>query len=181
MRKLKNKKGFTMIEMLASVVTLILICMIITTGSNLAMKSMNDSLFESESQMLESTLSLCVGDILRHATEIEEKDGIIYFTNDAYYIDKGHFVIDDHESGIEEAGYLLCTSTLDGTSRGLLVANRGIYTKNMYVTDFQLSYDNEKHVFTGSYVIVSKMTDRTKTCEFSYRTIADVKKQQNGE
>ena len=174
MRKLKNKKGFTMIEMLASVVTLLLICMIITTGTNLATKSMNESLFESESQMLEDTLNVCIGDILRHATDIEIVNGKVVFTNDAYYIDDGSFDIDASNSGITGAGYLLCTSKLDGTSKGLLVANRGIYTRSMYVKDFQLTYDAQKHVFTGSYVIVSKLTDTTKTCEFSYRTIADL-------
>lgn len=174
MRKLKNKKGFTMIEMLACVVTLLLICMIITTGSNLAIKSMNESLFESESQMLESTLNVCIGDILRHASDITVENGKVVFTNDAYYIDDGSFGIDTSSSGITDAGYLFCTSKLDGTSKGLLVANRGIYTNSMYVKDFQLSYDETKHVFTGSYVIVSKITDTTKTCEFSYRTIADL-------
>ena len=124
---------------------------------------------------------MSIGDILRHATDIRETEGKLTFTNDAYNIDEGSFAIDTSTSGITGAGYLMCTSKLDGTSKGLLVATRGIYVRNMYVTDFQLSYDKEKHVFTGSYVIVSKMTDRTKTCEFSYRTIADVKKQQNGE
>ena len=176
MRKLKNKKGFTLIEMLACVVTLLILCLIVTTGTNLATMSMNESLFESESQMLEATLNLCIGDILRHATDIEETDEGVTFTNDAYYIDEGSFAIDTRNSGIAEAGYLMCTSKLDGTSRGLLVANRGIYVKSMYVTDFQLAYDAEKHVFTGSYVIVSKLTETTKTCEFSYRTIADTNK-----
>ena len=119
-------------------------------------------------------INLSIGDILRHATDIRETEGKLTFTNDAYNIDEGSFAIDTSNSGITGAGYLMCTSKLDGTSKGLLVATRGIYVKNMYVTDFQLSYDAEKHVFSGSYVIVSKMTDTTKTCEFSYRTIADM-------
>lgn len=174
MRKLKSKKGFTLIEMLACVATLVIICLIVTTGTNLATMSMNRSLFESESQMLESTLNLSLGDILRHATDIKVKESGIVFTNDAYYIDEGSFAIDTKDSGITGAGYLMCTSALDGSSRGLLVANKGIYVRNMYVKDFQLSYDAEKHVFRGSYVIVSKLTDATKTCKFSYRTIADM-------
>lgn len=174
MRKLKNKKGFTLVEMLACVVTLVILCMIITTGSNLATMSMNESLFESESQMLESTLDLCIGDILRHATDIEVTAEGITFTNDAYYIDEGSFAIDTSDSGMTGAGYLMCTSKLDGTSKGLLVANKGIYVRNMYVKSFELSYDAQKQVFSGSYVIVSKITDTTKTCEFSYRTIAAI-------
>lgn len=174
MRKLKNKKGFTMIEMLVCVVTLVLLCMIVTTGSNLATMSMNASLFESESQMLKATLDLSIGDLLRHASEVEEIDGKIYFTNEAYYIVRGEMKVDTSESGITDAGYLICTSDIDGSKRGLLVANKGIYTNGMCITDFELSYDAQKSVFSGSYVIVSKFTNATKTCEFSFRTIADM-------
>lgn len=182
MKKLKSKKGFTMIEMLVCVVTLVLLCMIVTTGSNLATMSMNASLFESESQMLKSTLDLCIGDLLRHASDVEEKDGNIIFTNDAYYIDDGYLKIDTSESGITGAGYLICTSKLDGSSKGLLVANKGIYVNGMYIKDFELSYDTQRSVFYGSYVIVSKLTNATKSCEFSFRTIADMNNQsENGE
>ena len=177
MRKLKNKKGFTMIEMLVCVVTLMLLCMIVTTGSNLATMSMNASLFESESQMLKATLDLSLGDMLRHATDVVlENDGktVKSFCNSAYYIDNGKIKVDTKDSGITDAGYLICTSDTDGSSRGLLVANKGIYVKEMYVTDFKLSYDKDTHVFSGSYVIVSKLTTATKKCEFSFRSIADL-------
>ena len=174
-----NKKGFTMIEMLVCVVTLMLLCMIVTTGSNLATSSMNASLFESESQMLKATLDMNIGDILRHATDVvqtvDENGKIqVSFCNSAYYIDNGKFQVDCKDSGITDAGYLTCTSDSDGTSRGYLVANKGIYVKEMYVTDFELSYDESTRVFSGSYVIVSKFTNATKKCEFNFRSIADV-------
>ena len=179
MRKLKNKKGFTMIEMLVCVITMVLLCMIVTTGSNLATMSMNASLFESESQMLKATLDLNLGDILRHATDVvvEENDvekNVKSFCNSAYYVDNGHIYVETKDSGITGAGYLVCSSDSDGSSRGFLVANKGIYVKEMYVTDFKLSYDEDTRVFSGSYVIVSKLTTATKKCEFSFRSIADV-------
>ena len=58
MRKIKNKKGFTLVEMLVCVVTLLLIGMIVSAGTNLAMFSLRESTFESNSQMLESTLNM---------------------------------------------------------------------------------------------------------------------------
>ncbi len=176
MRKLKNKKGFTLIEMLACVVTLLLIGMIVSTGMNLAMMSLRETTFESDSQMLESTLNMYVGDILRHATEVKTDSfgDVTKFTNDAYYIDEGNFDIDLSKSEISGAGYLVCTSSLDETgSAGTLIANEGTYAGTLYIKDFTLTFNAEKGVFTGSYVIVSSVTDTTKTCEFSYRTIAN--------
>ena len=174
MRKLTNKKGFTLVEMLACVVTLLLIGMIVSTGTNLAMASLRETTFESDSQMLESTLNTYIGDILRHATEVKvEADGTVKsFTNDAYYIDSGNFDIDLSVSEISGAGYLTCTSALDDSMYGTLVANEGTYGGALYIKDFTLTYDASKCVFTGSYVIVSSATDTTKTCEFTYRTIA---------
>lgn len=168
MRKIKNKSGFTLIEMLACTVTLILIGLICSAGMNLATMSLRESTFESDSQMLGSTINMYVGDILRHVTEVDvEADGTVRsFTNDSYYIDEGNFVI-------SEAGYLLCTSQLALESvEGTMLVNEGAYVGNLYIKDFTLKYDTEKKVFSGSYVIVSSLTTNTKLCEFSYRTIA---------
>lgn len=169
MRKLKEKKGFTLMEMLACTVTLILIGLICTAGMNLATMSLRESTFESDSQMLESTLNMYVGDILRHATEIvaDEESKVESFTNDAYYIDEGNFFVD-------ESGYLRCSSqlALEGT-QGILLLSEGAYAGNLYIKDFILYYDKEKEVFTGSYVIVSHMTESTRACTFSYRTIGE--------
>lgn len=166
MRKLKQKKGFTLIEMLACTVTLILIGLICSVGMNLATISLRESTFESDGQMLESTLNMYLSDILRYSTEVKsDADGVVIsFTSDAYYIDEGNFVI--------EEGCLLCTSklALEGT-KGIMIANKGVYAQNLWVKDFVLKYDDEKGVFTGSYVIASNVTESTKTCEFSFRRI----------
>ena len=175
MRKIKNKKGFTLIEMLACVVTLLLIGMIVSTGMNLATMSLRETTFESDSQMLESTLNMYIGDILRHATDVKEDATGVTFTNDAYYIDEGTLEIDLSKSEISGAGYLVCTSQLDEEgSTGTLLANEGTYAGCLFVKDFTLNYDENKGVFHGSYVIVSSATTSTKTCEFSFRSIADV-------
>lgn len=174
MRKLREKNGFTLIEMLACVVTLFLIGMIVSTGMNLATMSLKETTFESDSQMLESTLNMYIGDVLRHATDVKQDATGVYFTNDAYYIDEGTFAIDLSKSEISGAGYLVCTSNLDEEgSAGTMLANEKTYAGTLYIKDFTLSFDETKGVFTGSYVIVSSATDTTKTCEFSYRTIAN--------
>lgn len=174
MRKIRDKKGFTLIEMLACVVTLLLIGMIVSTGMNLATMSLRETTFESDSQMLESTLNMYIGDILRHATDVKEDATGVTFTNDAYYIDAGTLTIDLSVSDISGAGYLVYTSSLDEEgSVGTRIVNEGAYAGALYIKDFSLIYDENKGVFHGSYIIVSSATDTTKTCDFSYRTIAD--------
>ena len=174
MKKIKSKKGFTLVEMLACIVTLLLIGLIVTTGMNLATMSMREKNFESNSQMLEETLNMYIVDILRYAIEVEEKEDGIQFTNDTYYIDDGMFIIDESVCDeIAGAGYLMCTSELDDEdAKGTLVANQGLYAGNLFIKDFVLTYDAQTGVFCGNYVIVSTATETTKLCEFTYRTIA---------
>ena len=175
MRKLVEKKGFTLIEMLACTVTLILIGLICSTGIRLATLSLQESSFESDSQMLESTLNMYMSDMLRHCTEvtIDGEGNVISFTNDTYYIDEGNFEIRSTAPEGMDAGYLICTSTLTLEGKdGTMVVNEGAYARTLYIKDFALKYDKEKAVFTGSYKIVSSEINSTKECVFSYRTIA---------
>lgn len=168
MRKLESKKGFTLVEMLVCVVTLILIGMICTGGMNLALHSLTSMNFESDSQMLESTINIYVSDILRHAVQIEETTEGVKFTNEAYYIKNGILKVDTLGSKVEGAGYLVCT-----TERGedIMLANKGAYANNLYIKNFVLTYDANTGVFSGSYQIVSSAVDSVRTCTFRYRTI----------
>lgn len=173
MRKVKSTKGFTLMEMLICMITLLLIGMIVSTGMNLATMSLRETTFESDSQMLESTLNTYIGDILRHATEINDSSDPIKFSNSAYYIEEGSFKIDYVEGVGQNAGYLVCSSKLNEFYKDLMVANQGVYLNHLYIRDFTLQYDSVKKVFTGSYYIVSTTTKAEKFCEFSFRTIAE--------
>ena len=168
MRKRRCQKGFTLIEMLACVVTLILIGLICTTGMNLASISLKETTFESDSQMLESTINMYLSDILRHATDVEvdANQTVVCFTNDTYYIDKGKLRADD--------GYLVFSTKLSlDETKGAMIVNESAYAGTLSIRDFVLKYDSEKGVFSGSYRITSSEIERTKLCEFSYRTIGE--------
>ena len=97
MKKLKkNQKGFSMVEMLVCVVTLLLIGGICSTGMGISIKSFQESRFESDSQALESTLSLLFSDIFRYATEVNTETGV-QFTNIEYEINNGTIIIGTEE------------------------------------------------------------------------------------
>ena len=169
MKKVLGCKGFTLVEMLACTVTLLLICMMCTVGLNLAMKSYQESVFESDSQMLESTMNLYIGDILRHATEVkideENADNIVIsLSNPAYQISDGMFYIAD--------GYLYCT--VGDNTTGALVISAANYAKSLCITSFELYYDDTTGIFTGKYTIGSSVSEHlSKESAFTYRTIAD--------
>lgn len=179
MKRVLNHKGFTLVEMLACTVTLLLIGMMCTVGLNLAMKSYHESVFESDCQMLESTMNMYIGDILRHATEVkideENADNIVIsLSNSAYQISDGMFYIstDGDVDTPDVKGYLYCT--VGDNTAGALVIGVANYAKNLYLTSFELHYDDATDLFTGKYTIGSSISDAlSRECTFVYRTIAE--------
>ena len=173
MRKRMNNKGFTLIEMLVCVATLMIIGLICTTGVDMALNSLRVVNFESNSQMLESTIDIYISDILRHATEVENTAEGVRFTNDAYYIKKGILKVDTSVTKKGDAGYLICESSYGPTPQ-VMIANKGTYADNLYIRGFNLRYDESSGIFTGSYQIVSSIVDYVRNCTFSYRTITQI-------
>lgn len=179
MKKRTCNKGFTFVEMLACVVTLILIAGIVSAGMNLAIKSYNESLFESDSQMLESTLNLYICDILRHATKIELEEGTLEsengeqtvegFTNVAYQIYGGNIKVMEKKD--EGGGAFMVYETKNNA--GVMLVGENVYANTLYVSNFTLKFNAEKGYFTGSYVIKSTVLEHaSRECTFTCRTIA---------
>lgn len=180
MKKIKSNKGFTFVEMLACIITLLLIAGIVSTGMDLALKSYNESMYESDSQMLESTLNLYICDILRHATvdeandlqEIagEEEKLVTGFTNVAYQIYGGNIKVLEKDD--EGGGAFMVYETKNNA--GVMLVGANVYANTLYISDFTLKYNEEKHYFTGSYTIKSTiLKDANRKCTFTCRTIAE--------
>ncbi|MDR3767603.1 MAG: prepilin-type N-terminal cleavage/methylation domain-containing protein [Butyricicoccus sp.] len=70
-RKLKNRQGLTMVEMLAAVAVLALLTLILNTGLLMAQKSYYEMTGEAESQLLLSTLTDLLSNELRYARDVE--------------------------------------------------------------------------------------------------------------
>ncbi len=176
MRKLKNNKGFTLVETLACVAILILLSGLCTTGMEFAMTSYKISVFESDSQMLSSTIELYLNDVLRHAKGITtETDGtVISFTNETYHITNAKIGLSEKYSDTNQS-YLVYLVYNDKTAENeeILILGKDAYAKTLSIADFELHYDQSLKLFTGSYVIKSGVVDSTRTCEFTCRTILE--------
>ena len=172
-RKLKSKQGFTLIEMIMCVITLVMIALICTTGMNIAMKSYNESLFETNSQMLQDTINTALSDLLRNASNVSvETSGgteFVKFDNKAYGVNKGHLKLG---TSTEDNGYIkVVVKDVSGSEEKYLVS-RKTYAGNLCIGSFTLRFDSGTGTFTGEYTIVSTvLTGMSRTVQFSYRSI----------
>lgn len=73
-KKLKDRSGLTLVEMLCATVILVLLCLMMNTGLNMAMTNYRAITAESETQLLLSSLSDALADKLRYC---------VVYTNEA--------------------------------------------------------------------------------------------------
>ena len=174
-KKCKSQQGFTLVEMLACVIVLILLGLLCSTGLNMAVSSYQRSAYESNSQMLEGTLDTYLSDILRHASGVTETidyngEEIISFTNKTYQIYGGRIDVLPKESA--NGGVFLIYKD-NGDEPTLMLSNH-VYGGDLYIESFTLEYDDVTKMFTGNYIIKSKiLTDVKKECEFAYRAVSE--------
>lgn len=169
-KKLKSNKGFTFIEMLVCVVTMLLIAMICSVGLDMASKSYRESVFESNCQMLEATVDMQVGDILRFATSVQTdaSGNVTTFTNKTYRVNKGKIEVSTRSG--DTGGYFLVYLEEDATD-GYMILNKSAYADSMYIENFVLSYDDATGMFSGSYTIKSsQLSGLKRDCTYAYRT-----------
>lgn len=160
-RKLKARKGFTLVELLVALMILALLTVAVATGTQAGAKIHQDARFASESALLAESLGNALGDILRYAVPVEPEGGgdVTAFKNESYaYL--GECWIEADENG---------RLVLSGGS-ALPLLGEGTYT-NMAVTDFELIYENG--LFTGSYTIESTWGNPpfTKEITFAFRSL----------
>lgn len=69
--KLGGHRGFTLVEMLAAVIMLILLVLMLGSGLNIAVQSYRTMIADSETEILMSSLSNAIYDELRYARDID--------------------------------------------------------------------------------------------------------------
>ena len=169
MNKLKQNKGFTLIEMLACVIVVLLLTSVCGLAMNLALQSYKSNVFESDSQMLESTINTYIADVLRHTSSVSVEDDVVKITNNAYMVHRGH--IGTLEVAEGDGARLVLYKDEETGSYSLLVGDAS-YSDGLYIADFTLTYDEVTGVFTGSYTIKSTaVASANKVCNFAYRRI----------
>ena len=179
----RSNAGFTMIEMVATLMILALLAVGMGGGMSSALRVYRDSVFESDSASLESTLNTALEDILRYSQDVKEaadqeggqfktQSGQLLptgtdagavnfvFTNLEYDVIDAYFFTPTHDDGTV-GGALQMKTLSDDTPRDLV--NKGAYP-GLEVANFKISYDSDRKAYSVEYTIFSA-DDSTKTRE----------------
>lgn len=183
-RKLKKKSGFTLIEMLVTIVILVIMVVAIGDGMSAATRIYKESVFFSNSSSLASMLNTTFEDLFRYSEQIYlRNEGGDYVSSDGHVIsgtsvtDTPAVLFSNAEYGAqnayvylsEEAGTspVRIRNVFGGQVRDLL--NTGAYPKLM-ITNLQITYDGP--VYTIAYVIQStEDAALTKSVEMKVRLL----------
>lgn len=77
----RRSKGFTLLELLCTVLIMLLVSLCVNVGIRLAVESYSKSLAQSEAQILCATVSDLVCDELRFSSSLEWEEGTLYFSD----------------------------------------------------------------------------------------------------
>lgn len=191
MRKLKNKGGFTLVEMMAVLAILVIFVGGIGSTMNAGAKIYHEAVFESDSATLADILNTALGDILRYSQDIMINEGNEaepdedFFTPDGYYLlpDQVGFVFTSMEYGIREA-YFYTPVHEDGSSKGVLqmrnlrnlnvveLVNTGAYP-DLAITNFVIVYtpagtpQQDGSTLRGGYFTISYEIRSEKNVNFT--------------
>lgn len=150
MKKLASKSGFTLIEMLATLLILVFLILGIGTGMDSAVRIYDEAKFEANSASMANIVNTSLGDILRYADNLTVAEENTSFKDSAgTVVPNVDFVFTNYEYGVRDAYFSLKDSSNkdDGILRmrnlenGKVVelVNTGAYP-DMKITDFHLTY-----------------------------------------
>ncbi len=196
MKKLKNKGGFSLIEMMCALLILVLLIMAMDVGFQAGGEIYQAATFESESATLAGILNTSLGDILRYSIDVRETTatekqkygndvGIPHatdatkhyvFTSLDYGIQDAYFYIPPHESGVD-MGPLQMKNTRNPNVVELV--NTGAYP-DLVISDFSITYSPrvapgvQGGYFEISYKITSELdSSRTRMVNTIVRVMND--------
>ena len=144
-QKLKSGRGMSLTEMLCAVLVLVLVSGGMATAVSLAARQYQQSMRESEAQILCSTLETILRNELAYTTNIKlNGKQVEQFQSQTYAIKDSlsSIVIDDPD----ESGYgrLL----LGNDTKNMDILGRGAYPHGLLVKIDEFTYDNSTHCFT---------------------------------
>lgn len=173
----KNRKngGFSLIEMMCTLLILVILVMGIGVGMDAGMRIYRDATFESESATLAGILNTSLGDILRYSLDIREttdeekaehgSNVKFVFTSIDYGIQDAYFYIPPHVDGGAKGPVQMKSMRKDGYIVELV--NTGAYP-DLVVYDFEITYSPraDRGIQGGYFEIeywISSESDPSKT------------------
>lgn len=139
-----SKKGFTLVEMLATLVIVVLFTMLLTTFIDLTSKYFQNTVRNSDAQTLASTLTNAIQDELRYATDIEidasAEPNYTYFST-SLGLGKGCVLKHDKKLVNGEERYIILIESPTREDYPLINYGSYVYDVNAYI---EAEYVNNK-------------------------------------
>lgn len=161
MKKLRSSGGFTLMEVLASMLILTFLVIGMGPGMKTAMTVYQESTFQSSSTALIGTMNATLGDVLRYAEDITPGEGNTFtFTNTDYGLQNVSLV---GNNGAEN-GVFTCKEVKNSPPVYKSLIPEKSYP-NMEITAFSAKYENG--LFTVEYTIKSTVVqnmEREASC-----------------
>lgn len=156
MKKLRSGGGFTLMEVLISILILTFLIIGMGPGMKTALSVYRESTFQSASAALVGTLDATLEDILRYAEDIEvDEDGIVTFTNYDYGLQNAQFLCWNEDSSDAPTVVTL----MDGRGGMQALLSAGSYP-NMTISAFDIRFENG--VFAIAYTISGTMVSDSR-------------------
>lgn len=160
MKKIKNRKAFTLVEMLCVIIVIVLMTAVFAAAINLAVESYDNSVMRSENELLTSTLMTVISDELRYAgnTRVDAAGQISSIFSQKFGSLSGGFSLSDGRIMLGEHA---------------LLADKA-YTYGQKVSAINVIYHADEGVFSVSFSITHKGSVLSAK-EFSVKPINAVK------
>lgn len=156
MKKIGNRGGFTLMEVLVSMLILTFLVVGMGPGMKTALSVYQESTFQSSSTALTGTLNATLEDVLRYGEDIEvAADGTVTFTNLDYGLQGAQFLCWDNKNDPNAPSVV----TVKDRRGEKVLLPEGSYP-NMEITAFGIKYDNG--VFTVTYTIESTVVSDSR-------------------
>lgn len=191
LKKMKNRSGFSLIEMLAAIAILSILVTGMGSGINAGVHAYGDAVFYANSRTMGDIVSTALSDVLRYGDRIRICPESGFTTEDASIVvpkEKTGFVVSNYEYGVIN-GYFEVLQSTDGrnlvyiqdlqNSEPKLLVNTGAYpdleVKNLKITYeeaesyFDLSFDifdvsdeSQKHEVKTTVRLLNSQTDNVR-------------------
>ena len=159
MKKLKSKRGMTLIELLCGIVVLLLITSLLTVGVRFGVKTYRTSMASSQAQTLCSTITTAITDKLRYC-------GNVSASGDKIFIKDIGSVYGDAESGgvfkVEDGEVLLGSKKLLGSKA---------YPEGLRVDQLRLDYASDTRIFSVSFIVTDSAGTELAASDFQVQKI----------
>jgi len=183
----RGDRGFTLMEMLVTLLIVVLLGIALGVGIPAALKVMHQSTLASNAEVLSSSLDTAVADTLRYSSVYVDDAGVVQTVSRSDADGSYTVPLMRNDSFVDSAGNHLTDAYMIADDRIILredavpsgrsecvtnLVSVGSYT-DFTITGFRLAYDSASNVFTGSYTIQSKDYGFSRYVEFSCRSLAD--------